>query len=95
MMLDDSNTEPNMTKQRQIPSPLELLYESYTEYHSIDNDVIREQFQELRAHYRHLSDREFDDLFSQVSGLCYAHEHAAFQEGVRLGVRLAGELMRW
>ena len=82
-----------MNRQQEIsPSLLELLHTGYTEYFPISNDEIRTRFGELRAFYKNMSDREFDDLFSMVSSLCCAHEDAAFLEGIRVGAQLVMEL---
>lgn len=79
-------------KQGNTPPLLELLYTGYTEYQPIDNECIRGGFEKLRSYYQHMSDQEFDDLFSQISDLCCAHEYAAFLAGIRVGVHLAKEL---
>lgn len=82
----------------QIPTPedtealLELLFDAYTECNGFDNDVIRRDFNELYAVMNGKTIREMDEIIYPVCTLCRDHEKAGFEEGVKVGIRLAQEL---
>ena len=82
----------------QIPTPedteslLELLFDAYTECNGFDNDVIRRDFHELYTVMNGKTIREMDEIIYPVCTPCRDHEKAGFEEGVKVGIRLAQEL---
>lgn len=74
-------------------SVLEMLYECYNENHPYDNEEIKSDFNELYQKMNGMSLRDMDKIIYPVCTLCRDYEKAGFVEGVRLGVRLARELM--
>lgn len=79
----------------QMPTPedaeslLELLFDAYTECNGFDNDVIRRDFNELYAVMNGKTIREMDEIIYLVCTLCRDHEKAGFEEGIKVGFRLA------
>lgn len=73
-------------------SILELLFNAYTEVTGLDNETIRNDFNNLYAAMNGKSLREMDEILYPVCTLCRNHEKAGFEEGVKVGVRLAQEL---
>lgn len=82
----------------QMPVPedaetlLELLFDAYTECNGFDNDVIRRDFNELYAAMNGKTIREMDEIIYPVCTLCRDHEKAGFEEGIKVGFRLAQEI---
>ena len=70
----------------------ELLFNAYTEVTGLDNETIREDFNALSAAMNGKSLREMDEILYPVCTLCRDHEKAGFEEGVKVGIRLAQEL---
>ena len=73
-------------------SLLELLFLSYTDCNGVNTDSIREEYRKV---YQRLSGVSFDvneNIMDSIADLCWAHEKAAFEEGVKVGVRLAKEV---
>ena len=81
-----------------IPTPedaeslLELLFDAYTECNGFDNEVIRRDFNELYAVMNGKTIREMDEIIYPVCTLCRDHEKAGFEEGIKVGFRLAEEI---
>ena len=81
-----------------IPTPedaeslLELLFDAYTECNGFDNDVIHRDFNELYATMNGKTIREMDEIIYPVCTLCRDHEKTGFEEGVKVGIRLAREI---
>ena len=82
----------------QMPPPedaesiLELLFNAYTEVTGLDNETIREDFNNLYAAMNGKSIREMDKILYPVCTLCRDHEKAGFEEGIKVGLRLAQEI---
>lgn len=72
---------------------LGLLYECYNENHPYDNEEIKADFNELYRQMNGLSLREIDKIIYPVCKLCRDHEKAGFIEGIKIGSRLANELV--
>ncbi len=81
--------EPNLQCDESL---LEILFNVYTEFNGFDNDTIREDFNALYAVMNGKTIREMDEIIYPVCTLCRDHEKAGFQEGVKVGIRLAQEV---
>ena len=73
-------------------SLLEMLFNVYTEFNGFDNQVIREDFNDLYTAMNGKTLREMDQIIYSVNTLCRDHEKNGFQERVKVGVRLATEV---
>ncbi len=73
-------------------SLLDVLYWNYAENDSLDNQKIKDGFATLRSQFPHLSMQEFDPIFNTVSELCWEHERAGFEVGVKIGICLAQKI---
>ena len=73
-------------------SLLEMLFNIYTEFNGFDNQVIREDFNDLYTAMNGKTLREMDQIIYPVCTLCRDHEKAGFQEGIKVGIRLAQEV---
>ena len=73
-------------------SILELLFNAYTEVTGLDNETIREDFNALYAAMNGKSLREMDEILYPDCTLCRDHEQAGFEEGIKVGLRLAQEI---
>ena len=71
---------------------LEMLFNVYTEFNGFDNQIIREDFNNLYAAMNGKPLREIDQVIYPVCTLCRNHEKTGFQEGVKVGIRLAQEI---
>ena len=72
-------------------SLLEMLFNVYTEFNGFDNQIIREDFNDLYTAMNGKTIREMDQIIYPVCTLCRDHEKAGFQEGIKVGIRLAQE----
>lgn len=72
---------------------LGLLYECYNENHPYDNEEIKADFNELYRLMNGMPLREVDKIIYPVCKLCRDHEKAGFTEGIKIGIRLANELI--
>ena len=72
-------------------SLLELLFNVYTEFNGFDNQIIREDFNDLYTAMNGKTLREMDQIIYPVCTLCRDHEKTGFEEGVKIGIRLAQE----
>ena len=72
-------------------SLLEMLFNVYTELNGFDNQIIREDFNDLYTAMNGKTLREMDQIIYPVCALCRDHEKAGFEEGVKVGIRLAQE----
>ena len=70
---------------------LEMLFNVYTEFNGFDNQIIREDFNDLYTAMNGKTLREMDQIIYPVCTLCRDHEKAGFQEGIKVGIRLAIE----
>ena len=73
-------------------SLLEMLFNVYTEFNGFDNQIIREDFNDLYTAMNGKSLQEMDQIIYPVCTLCRDHEKAGFQEGIKVGIRLAQEV---
>lgn len=74
-------------------SVLTLLYEAYTELNNLDNAQIKADFHNLYQAMNGKDLREMDQILDPVCALCRDHERAGFVEGIKVGIRLAEELI--
>ena len=72
-------------------SLLEMLFNVYTEFNGFDNQIIREDFNDLYTAMNGKTLREMDQIIYPVCTLCRDHEKTGFEEGVKVGIRLAQE----
>ena len=73
-------------------SLLEMLFNIYTEFNGFDNQTIREDFNDLYTAMNGKTFREMDQIIYPVCTLCRDHEKIGFQEGIKVGIRLAQEV---
>lgn len=69
-------------------SLLEHIWCSYTQSNSVENEKIKKLFAELED----LALDQSEKMFDKIVELCEEYEHAAFLEGLHVGVRLICEL---
>ena len=72
---------------------LEMIYGCYNENHPYDNEEIKVDFNELYRQMNGMALREMDNIIYPVCKLCRDHEKAGFTEGIKIGIRLANELI--
>ena len=72
-------------------SLLEMLFNVYTEFNGFDNQIIREDFNALYTAMNGKTLREMDQIIYPVCTLCRDYEKTGFEEGVKVGIRLAQE----
>lgn len=72
---------------------LEILYECYDESNGMDNAEIKKDFEEIYRLMNGKSLKEIDALIYPICKLCRDHQKSGFAEGVRIGYRLAQELL--
>lgn len=73
-------------------SILALLYESYNEVNSMDDDRIKADFDALYKAMNGMPLKEMDRIIYPVCRLCRDHEQSEFVNGIKLGVLLQAEL---
>jgi len=73
-------------------SLLELLFLAYTDFNGVNTDSIREEYHRVYQNLHGVSFDANDAIMDSIADLCWAHEKAAFEEGVKVGVRLAKEI---
>ena len=73
-------------------SLLEMLFNVYTEFNGFDNQIIREDFNDLYTAMNGKTLQEMGQIIYPVCTLCRDHERAGFVEGVRMGFLLAQEV---
>lgn len=71
---------------------LEMLFNVYAEFNRFDNQIIREDFNDLYTAMNGKTLREMDQIIYPVCTLCRDHEKTGFEEGVKVGIRLAQEV---
>ena len=81
--------------QGQVDTLLELLYQTFTEYNSVETPEFRKQVDPLDETLRSLveTDEEADEYMNIVFGLCTTYERQGYIEGIKVGARLMMELM--
>ena len=80
------------SEDRSPESLLEMLFNVYTEFNGFDNQIIREDFNDLYTAMNGKTLREMDQIIYPVCTLCRDHEKTGFQEGIKVGIRLAQEV---
>lgn len=81
--------------QGQVDTLLELLYQAFTEYNSVETPEFKKVIHPLREKLRSLVDTEqdADDYMDIVFSLCAAYERQGYIEGIKVGARLMMELV--
>ena len=88
-----SYVEATIPKEDHNPeSLLEMLFNVYTEFNGFDNQIIREDFNDLYTAMNGKTLQEMDQIIYPVCTLCRDHEKTGFQEGIKVGIRLAQEV---
>lgn len=79
--------------QGQVDTLLELLYQAFTEYNSVETPEFKKGIHPLREKLRSLVDTEqdADDYMNIVFSLCAAYERQGYIEGIKVGARLMME----
>ena len=79
----------------QVDTLLELMYEAYMEYNSVETTEFKSVIDPLDQALRSLigSDGEADAYLNAVYKLCAAYERQSYIEGIKAGARLMMELM--
>lgn len=75
-------------------SVLTMLYECYSDSNRMDDERIRADFRELYAMMNGMTIKEMDKIIYPVCSLCRDHQRVGFVEGVKIGLLLAGEVMK-
>jgi len=76
-----------------MSSLMDLLCYHFTVAHSIEDAIIRSQFQEANHVLKKLSVQDNTALSNKVCDLCMHYSSLAFAEGARTGARLTLELL--
>ena len=74
-------------------SILEVLFDAYNESSGFDNAAIKADFEELYQLMNGKPLKEIDDIIYAVCILCRDHEKAGFIEGIKVGLRLAYDIV--
>ena len=74
-------------------SVLALLYEAYSGTHPLEDTAIKQAFSDLYQAMNGMALPEMDQILYPICTLCRTHERSGFEAGVKLGVRLAQELI--
>lgn len=82
--------------QGQVDTLLELLYQAFTEYNSVETPEFKKVIHPLREKLRSLVDTEqdADDYMDIVFSLCATYERQGYMEGIKVGARLMMELLQ-
>ena len=80
------------TQQSPNQNILDLLYNAYNDTTGLDNEAIKADFEKLYQLMNGKPLKEVDEIIYTVCTLCRDHEKAGFQEGVKVGIRLAQEV---
>ena len=73
-------------------SLLDMLYMWYVEWNPINSEQIRQDFFKLQSYFCGCTEKQMDEALEIITHLCQNHEHLAFLEGLRVGIRLAHEM---
>ena len=76
----------------EMESPIEMLYNYYREWNTLETEEIRKHFSDLNDILEKLPLRELDEVWYRVCDLCIAYQKTAFVDGVRIGVKMMEEL---
>lgn len=82
----------DLIEKQEPESPLEMLYEQYTQQHPIDSDVMQRYFRELDTYMAPLPRDAQNAIVLTACRLYAENERLAFFSGAKMGVRLAREL---
>ena len=74
-------------------SILEVLFDSYNESSGFDNAAIKADFEELYRLMNGKTLKEINEIIYAVCTLCRDHEKAGFIEGIKVGLRLAYDIV--
>lgn len=79
----------------QMNTLLELLYQAYTEFNSVETPEFKDVIDPLDQTLRSLvdTDGEADKYMNIVFEMCTAYERQSYIEGMNVGMRLMAELM--
>ena len=83
------DSQPSKSENGDAESLLELLFDAYVDFNGFDCETIRKDFHGLFAAMNGKTLREMDQIIYPVCTLCRDHEKTGFQEGVKVGIRLA------
>ena len=72
---------------------LEVLFDAYNESSGCDNAAIKADFEELYRLMNGKTLKEIDEIIYAVCTLCRDHENAGFIEGIKVGLRLAYDIV--
>lgn len=82
----------NQMKPTDGKTVLEMLYEYHDEHQMYDNEQIRTDFQLLYQRMHGMPLKAVDKVIDVVCDLCRDHERSGFEDGVKIGIRLAEEI---
>ncbi|MBR5021583.1 MAG: hypothetical protein IKY18_00025 [Oscillospiraceae bacterium] len=74
-------------------SVLALLYEAYSGTHPLQDTAIKQAFADLYQAMNGMALPEMDQILYPICTLRRTHERSGFEAGVKLGIRLAQELV--
>lgn len=82
--------------QGQVDTLLDLLYQAFTEFNSVETPEFKMVIHPLREKLRSLVDTEqdADDYMDIVFSMCAAYERQGYIEGIKVGARLMMELLQ-
>ena len=72
---------------------LDLIYDNYAEFHGWANPQSKEYYNALRSLVEDRIPEEQEQFMDLVNMLCDTHEHVAFIDGLKTGVKLLCELI--
>ena len=84
-------SQPSHSEKGDAESLLELLFDAYVDFNGFNRETIRKDFHDLYAAMNGKTAQEIDEIIYPVCTLCWDHEKTGFQEGVKVGIRLAQE----
>lgn len=70
---------------------LTLLYEAYADVNRMDDDTIKEDFNELYCLMNGMSLQDMDKVIYPVCKLCRDRQRSEFINGMKVGIRLERE----
>ncbi len=88
------NEQPLALDDESVDSLLDILYSHFAESNRFNNATIKNGFATIRAMCSSMTLRELDDLIETVCTICQEHERLAFEEGVKIGAAIIGELQK-
>lgn len=80
----------------QVDTLLELLYQAFAEYNSVETPEFKKVIHPLREKLRVLvvADQGADEYMDIVFPLCATYERQGYIEGIKVGARLMKELLQ-